>query len=132
MNETLKNHKTANDTKPVLSTVFLHYKIEKLIPFISEEFITYPLWEEGKYIPFLKCWQKADTENKCTQLLNRLNKRFEKTGYEISFIDKEHRSVIHEFYLYPKFKELKNGSYKFVKKDWSIEEMLDLLVSVLK
>mgnify|MGYP003584314007 CR=1 FL=1 len=132
MNETLKNHKTANDTKPVLSTVFLHYKIEKLIPFISEEFITYPLWEEGKYIPFLKCWQKADTKNKCTQLLNRLNKRFEKTGYEISFIDKEHRSVINEFYLYPKFKELKNGSYKFVKKDWSIEEMLDLLVSVLK
>ena len=50
-----------NIAKPVLSAVFLHEKIEKLIPFISEEFITYPLWEEGKYIPFLKCWQKADT-----------------------------------------------------------------------
>ena len=46
--------KAPNDAKPVLSDVFLHQKIEKLIPFISEEFITYPLWEEGKYIPFLK------------------------------------------------------------------------------
>ena len=67
-------------------------KINKLIPFISENFITYPLWEEGKYIPFLKCWQKADTENRCTRLSNKLNKHFEKTGYKISFIGKEHRS----------------------------------------
>ena len=110
----------------------IHQKIEKLIPFISEEFITYPLREEGKYIPFLKCWKKADTENKCTRLSNKLNKHFEKTGYEILFVGKEHRSVIHEFYVYPKFKELKNGSYKFTKKDWSIEEMLDLLAVVLK
>ena len=109
----------------------IHQKIEKLIPFISEEFITYPLWEEGKYIPFLKCWQKAETDDKCTDLSNRLNKHFEKTGYEISFIPKEHRSVIHEFYLHPKYKELKNGSYKFNKTDWSIEEMLDLLADVL-
>lgn len=34
----------------------IHKKIEKLIPYISEEFITYPLLGEGKYIPFLKCW----------------------------------------------------------------------------
>lgn len=110
----------------------IHKKIEKLIPFISEEFITYPLWEEGKYIPFLKCWQKADTENKCTHLSNRLNKHFKKSGYEILFVPKGHRSVIHEFYIYPKYKELKNGSYKFKKTDWSIEEMLDLLAAVLK
>jgi len=110
----------------------INQKIEKLIPFISEEFITYPLWEEGKYIPFLKFWQKADTENKCIRLSNKLNKHFEKTGYEISFVGKDHISVIHEFYLYPKFKELKDGSYKFVKEDWSIEEMLELLGSVLK
>lgn len=110
----------------------IHKKIEKLIPFISEDFITYPLWEEGKYIPFIKCWQKADTKNKCTRLSTHLNKHFEKTGYEISFIEKEHRTVIHEFYIYPKYKELKNGSYKFIKIDWSIEEMLDLLSGVLK
>ena len=93
-------------------------KINKLIPFISENFITYPLWEEGKYIPFLKCWQKADTENRCTRLSNKLNKHFEKTGYKISFIGKEHRSVIHEFYIYPKFKELKNGSYSLFNLWW--------------
>lgn len=116
----------------VVRSASLHESINKLIPFISEDFITYPLREEGKYIPFLKCWQKADTENKCTRLSNRLNKLFEKTGYEISFIDKEHRSVIHEFYVYPKFKELKNGSYKFSKKDWSIEEMIELLGAALR
>ena len=110
----------------------IHKKIEKLIPFISEEFITYPLWEEGKYIPVLRCWQKADTENKCTRLSNRLNKHFEETGYAISFIEKEYRSVIHEFYLFPKWKELEDGSYEFIKKDWSIEEMLDLLSVILK
>ena len=113
-------------------TNMLHQKIEKLIPFISEEFITYPLWEEGKYIPFLKCWQKADSENEYTSFSNRLNKHFEKSGYEISFILQEHRSVIHEFYIYPKYKELKNGSCKFNKTDWSIEEMLELLATVLK
>jgi|GEM_PF-938490 len=121
-----------NTTNTFLPAVSIQHKVEKLIPFISEEFITYPLREEGRYIPFLKCWQKADTANKCTRLSNKLNKHFEKTGYEISFIGKEHRSVIHEFYIYPKWKELKNGSYKFVKKDWSIEEMLDLLLDVLK
>ena len=68
----------------------IHQKIDKLIPYLSENFITYPLWEEVKYIPFLKCWQKADTDNKCTRLPNKLNKHFEKTGYEISFIEKEY------------------------------------------
>jgi hypothetical protein len=110
----------------------IHQNIEKLIPFISEDFITYPLWEEGKYIPFIKCWQQADTKNKCTRLSNKLNKFFNESGYEISFIPKEHSSVIHEFYLYPKFKELKNGTYKFNKKNWSIEEMLELLGNILK
>jgi hypothetical protein len=28
------------------------------------------------------------------------------------------------------FKELKSGEYKFKKKDWSIEEMVDLLESI--
>jgi hypothetical protein len=105
----------------------LHQKIEKLIPYICEEFITYPLSEEGLYIPFIGCWQRADTENKCTRLSNKLNKHFEKSGYEISFVPKEFRSVIHEFHVYPKFKVLKDGSYKLIKKDWSIEEMMDLL-----
>ena len=57
---------------------------------------------------------------------------FKNSGYEISFVPQEHRSVIHEFYLFPKYKELKNGSYKFNKTDWSIEEMLDMLATVLK
>jgi len=110
----------------------IHQKVEKLIPFISEEFISYPLWVEGKYIPFLKCWKKAETHDEYVALVKNINNHFKKSGYTIEFIDKYDRSVIHEFYVYPSFKELKNGSYKFIKEYWSIEEMLDLLELVLK
>jgi hypothetical protein len=108
----------------------IHQKIEKLIPFVNENFITYPLWEEGKYIPFLNCWQRANTKNEYENLVDNLKKCFENTGYEIWFA--ENISFIHEFCVFPKFKELKNGSYKFEKKDWSIEEMIDLLITILK
>jgi hypothetical protein len=32
-------------------------QIDKLIPYLNENFITYPLWEEGKYIPFVNACQ---------------------------------------------------------------------------
>ena len=37
----------------------IHKQFEKLIPYVSENFITYRLWEEGKYFPFINIWQKA-------------------------------------------------------------------------
>ena len=109
----------------------LHKKIEKLIPFISENFISYPLWEEGKYIPVISFWQKAETKALCKELDNRLSKLHKGTGYCIEIAKKEHASVIHEIQFYPKFRDLKNGSYKFSKKNWSLEEMIDMLEKFL-
>lgn len=108
----------------------IHQKIEKLMPFISADFITYPLSEEGKYIPFLKCWQRVNTQKEYNHLSKTLRKHFAGSGYGISFTDWEYTSVIYEFQIYPKFRELKSGSYKFEKEDWSIEEMLDLLTII--
>ena len=109
----------------------LHEKIVKLIPFMSENFISYPLWEEGKYIPFIGFWQKAETKAKCKELDKRLLKLIKKTGYEIAILPKYHPSVIHEYQIYPKFRDLKNGSYKFTKENWSLEEMVDMLIDFL-
>jgi hypothetical protein len=102
-------------------------KIDKLIPYINENFITYPLQEEGKYIPFIGFWQRAKTKKELASLNKNLKWLDNKTGYSINIIEKTHVSVIHDMVIYPSYRDLKNGSYKFTKKDWSIEEMLDIL-----
>lgn len=106
--------------------------INKLIPFISENFITYPLWEDGKYIPFINFWQKAETISKCKKLDKCLTVLDTNTGYKIGIKEKYHRSVIHECFIYPDFIETDEGGYEFIKKDWSIEEMLKMVDIFLK
>lgn len=110
----------------------IHQKIEKLIPYLSENFVTYPLWEEGKYIPFVNFWQKSDTDMDFLEMEGRIKEIFNNTGYSVDYSDNNFSDTIHEYYVYPEFTDLENGGYDFVKKDWSIEEMLDLLGSVLK
>ena len=110
----------------------LQNKINKIVPYINENFISYPLQEEGKYIPFISFWQKAETVAACKKLDARLRKLDTKTGYSISIEGKQHRSVIHNISIYPKFRELKNGSYKYSKSDWSIEEMIDMIIKFLE
>ena len=34
--------------------------IKKLIPFVCENFLSFPLWEEGDFRPFLRVWYKFD------------------------------------------------------------------------
>ena len=109
-----------------------HSKVEMLIPFVSEEFITYPLWEEGKYIPFLNFWQVAKTFEERMGLNLRIKKLSKIKGYSVEelpdFMSSLTRSSVYNFRIYPTYRELKNGSYNFVKKDWSLEEMVDLVV----
>lgn len=102
-------------------------EFSKLIPYISENFITYPLWEEGKYIPFINFWQKLETEKEYIKFNKKLKYIFNKLGYGFYCKEDYHKCVIYEYQIYPKFKELKNGSYKFIKKDWSIEEIINCL-----
>lgn len=107
----------------------IHKQIEKLIPFIEEEFITYPMWEEGKYIPFVNFWQKFELEYDAQEFEKKLNS-FITLGYDfhnaINF-----KSKIHHCQIYPDYKELDDGSYEFVNENWSIEEMLEIIVSLV-
>ena len=107
-------------------------QIDKLIPYLSENFITYPLWEEGKYIPFVNFWQICRTQNEIQVLDKNLQKVFENSGYVVQYNDCNFDGTILEYSVYPNYDDLDDGSYKFVKKDWSIEEMLDLLEIALK
>ena len=107
-------------------------KINKLIPFISENFITYPLWEEGKYIPFVHFWKACKNQEEILKLDKKLKEVFEKSGYIVQYDDCNYNETILQYSVYPNFNDLDNGSHEFIKKDWSIEEMLDLLEYALK
>lgn len=104
-------------------------KIDKLIPYIDENFITYPLGEEGKYIPFVRFWFCTKNKDELKDVIAKLNAIFNGTGYVIDYY-LQSRSM-HHFTVSPDFTDLNNGSYEYVKKDWSIEEMLDLLADAL-
>ena len=107
-------------------------QIDKLIPYLSENFITYPLWEEGKYIPFVNFWQICKTQTEIQVLDKNLQKVFENSGYIVQYNDCNFDETILQYSVYPNYDDLDDGSYKFVKQDWSIEEVLDLLGYVLK
>jgi len=107
----------------------IHEKIEKLIPFIEEEFITYPLWEEGKYVPFVNFWQKFESRKDISEFRIKLSK-IKELGYDFEEIV-THKFKIYTYKVYPNFKEREDGSLKFENKKWSIEEMLELLVSIV-
>ena len=49
----------------------LQTKIDKLFPFISENFITYPLWEEGNYTPHINVWQTLKDGIEFNKLLEK-------------------------------------------------------------
>ncbi len=103
----------------------INEEFNKLIPYVSENFITYPLFEEGKYIPFLNFWHIPKDDN---VVYDRLQD-FDNPHYEILVHDTEYS--IKECQIYPKFIETDEGGYEFVKDDWSIEEMIEIIVKIL-
>jgi len=102
-------------------------KINEIIPFIQGNFITYPLWEEGKYIPFVNFWQRASNSKEIMMLNKKLRKLDTNTGYKIGIEGKEYPSVLFNIFIYPDYIDNGDGSYEFIKSDWSIEEMIDLI-----
>ena len=46
----------------------IHENLSKLIPFIGDDVISYPLWEEGRYIPSLNFWQVVKTQAEADKL----------------------------------------------------------------
>lgn len=118
--------------KPVKSNKGkIHEKIEKLIPYVPENFITFPLHEEGKYIPFVNFWQIAKTEVEYNKLEKKLKKIHKDTCYTYYITCDVPKSGIFEIRLYPKFTESKKGGYKFSKDDWCLEDMFDIIIEFL-
>ena len=106
-------------------------KIEKLIPYIEENFITFPLWEEGKYIPFVSIWQKINSISEVLDFDKKLDQLFLNSKYDYDCLDNNFSETIYKYHIFPRYKELDNGGFEYLYDNWSIEEILDLLYSVL-
>ena len=73
------------------------------------------------------------TETKKDFLLihTKLGIAFKDSGYVFDYYDNNSTDTLHYFNVAPDFKELDNGSYEFVKENWSLEEMIEILGTVL-
>lgn len=109
----------------------IHESINELIPYISENFITYPLWEEGKYIPFVNFWQIARNADERIMLLNRIRKLDSNPDYCIGINLNESNKTCLVCSVSPDFVEMEDGGYEFVNPHWSIEVMILLVKEFL-
>ena len=109
----------------------IHESINELVPYISENFITYPLWEEGKYIPFVNFWQTAKNSNERKTLLDRIKKLDSNLSYCVELNLNESDKTCLVCSIYPDFVTTEDGGYEFVNPDWSIEEMILLVKEFL-
>lgn len=97
-------------------------KFEKLIPFIEENFITFPLWEEGIFIPCLNFWVYDD---RFIELTFGDEVQFSIEGYDFSFGKEISFTGIVNVIITPSW-EYSNDSYKLERDNYSIDEMIDL------
>jgi len=105
-------------------------KINKLIPYISENFISYPLWEEGNYIPVISFW--AILKDDLTAAVNNTDWMYEgikNKGYELL-----HGNTGYEYTISPIWDYCDGGDsdvFKVENENWSIEEMIDIITEFL-
>lgn len=97
----------------------IHEKIYNLFPHIEDNFLTYPLLEEGNCTPFLNFW------------VSRKVKITNVWGYQIEPDESFDNTRVVVYQVYPSFDVLENGKVKYSKKDWSIEEMIDIIDSIV-
>jgi hypothetical protein len=107
----------------------LYEKIEKLIPYINENFLTFPLWEsDGKLIPFISFWQKIENQDDFLAFENKLQKL--KYCYEIDLKEFSLHNTIYNYSINPEYKELEDGSFEFAEPV-NLEQMLDDLIVLI-
>lgn len=113
----------------------INEQIKEIIPFVDENFITFPLCEEGNYTPFLNFWQFFGGN---VRKVNKLSLEFEikaqrifiQFGYmvEINRIN----SNLFEYKINPILIYSKKGKIIYLNKNWSIEEMIELIKKCLQ
>lgn len=109
----------------------IHENINNLIPFISENFITFPLWEEGKYIPFINFWIIPKNEDEAKIIEEEIKTISNNSGYIIESEYKISKCIVNYLQISPSFTETEDGGYEFNNNQWSIEEMLTILQNIL-
>ena len=110
----------------------IHKQIEKLIPYISENFITYPLWEEGVYVPQVNIWKIHRTFDEQKEFIKTVKTTFKNSGYEFDYESNISISRIEtKLHVFPKLKYLKSGGYKHINQNWSLEEMVEMLNKII-
>lgn len=121
-------------------------QIQKLIPFVDENFITFPLAiTEGVYIPFYNFWQSLSTKEDVKLFLDKAKTILKDTGYTIDFqyeedvhiynhADIERDSTIVYFQIYPIYEiDTDNDGNVFVNVDpLSFDvDAIDLLIKII-
>lgn len=95
-------------------------KIEKLIPYMDENFMTFTLMEEGLYFPQINLWTISNPHVAVQET------EFEFNGYSIFTEHKPRRQSVLHYNISPAWDYDDKDSYNFKKEDWSIEEMIQI------
>jgi len=98
-------------------------QLRRIIPYQCENFITFPLWEEGRFTPYIHIWQVKEHTD---YYKSRLEMIFNNTGY--TFFCEEDTDVTIKITIHP----IEFNFNDYLKPKWSIEEMLDLIIKFLE
>jgi hypothetical protein len=105
--------------------------ITKIIPYMEENFITFPLWEEGIYFPTVCIWQLL-SEAQLTKLDELIEKEIRPKGYECFYERGKIMSTV--ITITPKYdiNYEDTGSYfNLANPNWSIAEMLQCCLTII-
>ena len=108
----------------------IHKQIEKLIPYIGDNFISYQLSKEGVYIPFITLTKYIGINETIDDLQAKLEEFLTPNNYEFE-VNRIGRNM-YECLAYPSFYNKEDHSYEFKKDDWSLEELIELLIQSFK
>lgn len=106
--------------------------ITQLTPYVGDNFIEFPLWEQGHWIPQLTFWQKFENEDQACLFFNHL-KKICGLAYKCEF-DRmtESTSNIFHIYIMPSYQISDTDEVKYNFMNWTIEEMVYLAIKAIK
>lgn len=122
-------------------------QIQKLIPLVDENFITFPLAiTEGVYIPFYNFWQSLSTKEDLKVFIRKATAILENTGYKLRLKYEEDvhiynygeindmRSTIVDFQIYPIYELIEENDGDITVKVNPIVyyvDVIDLLIKII-
>lgn len=92
-----------------------------LAPFVEENFITFPLFMEGIYLPFVNIWGTFSDKKVAKYIPD---------GYDWQTDEYNPRYDTRCFSVCPKFKRTEDGGFTLEKEDWTIEEMVQIVCTI--